>query len=120
MIGAIEIKLTVSEAVTPTLFAALMAVSNPRQRAALLKRLADDAVRGRESSGPVNRPDPGRTAVQQTAAADSGTPPARPHMKPASVEDRKPHTSAESDEQPSENSDDEHLNYLADSLSAFA
>jgi len=120
MTGTIEIKLTVSEVVTPSLFAALMAVSNPRQRAALFKRLADDAVRGRESSGPAYRPDETRTAVQPTEVADSGTPPARPHMVAASVEDRKPQTPAGSDEQPSERSDDEHMNYLADNLSAFA
>jgi hypothetical protein len=120
MRGAIEIKLTVSEAVTPTLFAALMAVSNPRQRAALLKRLADDALRGRESAGLVYRVEQGSTPAQRTETSDSGTPPAETQMKPASVDERKPQTPAESEEQPSEISDDRHLNYLADSLSAFA
>lgn len=120
MTGSIEIKLTVSEVVTPSLFAALIAVSNPRQRAALLKRLADDALRGRESAGPAYRSDEGRTVAQQTEVAGSGTPPAQPHMKPAAGQDKKPHTSAEREEQPSELGDDEHRNYLADSLSAFA
>lgn len=46
MTGALEIKVTISEVATPTLFDALVAVSNPRQRAALLKRLAEDALRG--------------------------------------------------------------------------
>ncbi|WP_143756413.1 MULTISPECIES: hypothetical protein [unclassified Caballeronia] len=46
MTGALEIKVTISEIATPTLFDALVAVSNPRKRAALLKRLADDALRG--------------------------------------------------------------------------
>jgi hypothetical protein len=46
MTGALEIKVTISEIATPTLFDALVAVSNPRQRAALLKRLAEDALRG--------------------------------------------------------------------------
>ena len=46
MTGALEIKITISEFVTPALFQAMAAVSNPRQRAALLKRLAEDALRG--------------------------------------------------------------------------
>ncbi|MDR5762992.1 hypothetical protein [Caballeronia sp. LZ035] len=54
MTGSLEVKITISEAVTPTLFQALTAVSNPRQRAALLKRLAEDALRG--SVAPVLTP----------------------------------------------------------------
>ena len=46
MTGSLEIKITISEFVTPALFQAMAAVSNPRQRAALLKRLAEDALRG--------------------------------------------------------------------------
>lgn len=49
MTGALEIKVTISEVVTPALFDALVAISNPRQRAALLKRLAEDALRGNVS-----------------------------------------------------------------------
>ena len=45
MTGSLEIKITISEFVTPALFQALAAVSNPRQRAALIKRLAEDALR---------------------------------------------------------------------------
>jgi hypothetical protein len=48
MTGALEIKITISEVATPTLYDALVAVSNPRRRAALLKRLAEDALRGSE------------------------------------------------------------------------
>jgi hypothetical protein len=54
MTGSMEIKITISEVVTPTLFQALTAVSNPRQRAALLKRVAEDALRG--SVAPVQAP----------------------------------------------------------------
>jgi hypothetical protein len=54
MTGSMEIKITISEVVTPTLFQALTAVSNPRQRAALLKRLAEDALRG--NVAPVQAP----------------------------------------------------------------
>ncbi|WP_053572742.1 hypothetical protein [Caballeronia cordobensis] len=50
MTGALEIKVTISEVVTPALFGALVAISNPRQRAALLKRLAEDALRGNVSA----------------------------------------------------------------------
>jgi hypothetical protein len=46
MTGRLEVKITISEFVTPALFQAMAAVSNPRQRAALLKRLAEDALRG--------------------------------------------------------------------------
>ncbi|BCQ30410.1 hypothetical protein NK8_86010 (plasmid) [Caballeronia sp. NK8] len=118
MTGTIEIKLTVSEVVTPSLFAALMEVSNPRQRAALLKRLADDALRGRENAGLAYSAQQGRTV--ETEVSDSGTLPAQTQVKPASVVDRRPQTLADSKEAPSETSDDAHLNYLADSLSAFA
>lgn len=51
MTGSLEVKITISEAVTPALFQALIAVSNPRQRAALLKRLAEDALRGSVTPG---------------------------------------------------------------------
>jgi len=120
MTGTIEIKVTVSEVVTPSLFAALMEVSNPRQRAALLKRLADDALRGRENVGLAYSAQQGRTVAQQAAVSDSGTLAAQTRMKPASVVDKGPQTLADSKEAPSEISDDAHLNYLADSLSAFA
>ncbi|VXC82549.1 conserved hypothetical protein [Burkholderia sp. 8Y] len=120
MTGTIEIKLTVSEVVTPALFAALMAVSNPRQRAALLKRLADEALRSSGTAGLVYTAEPRRTVVQQADVADIGATPAETQAKPASVEERKPQKPVESAEQPSETTDDEHLNYLADSLSAFA
>ncbi|WP_321794616.1 hypothetical protein [Caballeronia sp. J97] len=46
MTGTLEIKITISECVTPALFQTMTAVSNPRQRAALLKRLAEEALRG--------------------------------------------------------------------------
>lgn len=45
MTSSLEIKITISEMVTPELFRAVSAVPNPRQRAALLKRLAEDALR---------------------------------------------------------------------------
>ena len=82
MTGSLEIKITISEFVTPALFQAMAAVSNPRQRAALLKRLAEDALRGnvtpaqvapvdviggRESEAPLPVPEP---------AAVSESPPA--------------------------------------------
>jgi hypothetical protein len=118
--GAIEIKLTVSEAVTPTLFAALMAVSNPRQRAALLKRLADDALRGRGSVGLIPTADQAHTAAQQSEVTDRRAAAIETQMKSASAEDEKPQALAEYPEQSSPIGDDRHLNYLADSLSAFA
>jgi hypothetical protein len=79
MMGSLEVKITISEAVTPTLFKALTAVSNPRQRAALLKRLAEDALRGSvapshasPSAGCVNN-DGGNTDrdTPASSAADS-------------------------------------------------
>lgn len=52
MTTSLEIKITINEFVTPDLFRAVSAVSNPRQRAALLKRLAEDALR---NSGPISQ-----------------------------------------------------------------
>ena len=51
MTGSLEIKITISEFVTPALFQAMSAVSNPRQRASLIKRLAEDALRGTVNAG---------------------------------------------------------------------
>lgn len=45
MTSSLKIKITVSEFVTPKLFRAVSAVPNPRQRAGLIKRLAEDALR---------------------------------------------------------------------------
>lgn len=45
MSGQIEIKLVVNEVEYPRLYAKLVAQSNPRQRAALLRRFADDGCR---------------------------------------------------------------------------
>lgn len=47
MTSSLQIKITISEFVTPELYRALSAVSNPRQRAGLLRRLAEDALRNR-------------------------------------------------------------------------
>ncbi|WP_248324018.1 MULTISPECIES: hypothetical protein [unclassified Caballeronia] len=79
MTGALEIKVTISEVVTPALFDALVAISNPRQRAALLKRLAEDALRGsvsvshqpgtRDAPAATGQPIAGPTIV--TSAGDA-------------------------------------------------
>ncbi|BBQ03648.1 hypothetical protein BSFA1_87760 (plasmid) [Burkholderia sp. SFA1] len=72
MTGALEIKVTISEIATPTLFDALVAISNPRQRAALLKRLAEDALRGS-----VQVPRAGVTSTPTSANASATTKAAR-------------------------------------------
>ncbi|WP_250538442.1 MULTISPECIES: hypothetical protein [unclassified Caballeronia] len=59
MTTSLEIKITINEFVTPDLFRAVSAVSNPRQRAALLKRLAEDALR---NSGPISQIAPTATS----------------------------------------------------------
>jgi hypothetical protein len=72
MTGALEIKVTISEIATPTLFDALVAVSNPRQRAALLKRLAEDALRGSVQvprAGVTSTPTPVNASATTKAAA---------------------------------------------------
>ncbi len=46
------VKVTIGELVTPGLFRAVSAVPNPRHRASLLKRLAEDALR---NSGPISQ-----------------------------------------------------------------
>ncbi|WP_244808814.1 hypothetical protein [Caballeronia zhejiangensis] len=79
MTGALEIKVTISEVVTPALFDALVAISNPRKRAALLKRLAEDALRGsvsvshqpgtRDAPAATGQPIAGPTIV--TSAGDA-------------------------------------------------
>ena len=59
MTTSLEIKITINEFVTPDLFHAVSAISNPRQRAALLKRLAEDALR---NSGPISQIAPTATS----------------------------------------------------------
>jgi hypothetical protein len=81
MTGALEIKITISEVATPTLFDALVAVSNPRRRAALLKRLAEDALRG---NVPVSHAAVTRTpnSADVSATSEAATRPA-PSEAPA-------------------------------------
>jgi hypothetical protein len=91
MTGSLEIKITISEFVTPALFQAMAAVSNPRQRAALLKRLAEDALRGnltpaqaapvdvvggRESEAPLPLPQP--AAVSESSVTVTQRSPSKP------------------------------------------
>ena len=85
MTTSLEIKITINEFVTPDLFRAVSAVSNPRQRAALLKRLAEDALR---NSGPTSQI--ASTATSGAAGASvaprviqSGAEPSSLSIKPA-------------------------------------
>ncbi|SAK63709.1 hypothetical protein AWB82_03347 [Caballeronia glebae] len=96
MTGALEIKVTISEIATPTLFDALVAVSNPRQRAALLKRLAEEALRS-SVSGPRASLDPGiADAATVSPNRDSAI---QPHIGEAAVAPprREAHNEAEPD-----------------------
>lgn len=96
MTGALEIKVTISEITTPTLFDALVAISNPRQRAALLKRLAEEALRGSVSGS--------RASLNPGIADSAGVSPSReptiqPHIGEAvvAVPRREAHNEAEPD-----------------------
>ncbi len=46
MTETLDMKVTISAVATPTLYRAMMSVTSPRQRAALLKRIAEDYLRG--------------------------------------------------------------------------
>jgi hypothetical protein len=46
MKDTLDMKVTISAVATPELYRTMIGVSNPRQRAALLKRLADDYLKG--------------------------------------------------------------------------
>lgn len=46
MTETLDMKVTISAVATPTLYRAMMSVASPRQRAALLKRIAEDYLRG--------------------------------------------------------------------------
>ncbi|SAL00457.1 hypothetical protein AWB78_05948 [Caballeronia calidae] len=74
MTGSLQIKITIRECVTPELFRAVSAVPNPRQRAALLKRLAEDALRSNVPTGQIA---PAATSVVAGASqpAESGVAP---------------------------------------------
>jgi hypothetical protein len=81
MISSLELKITISEFATPALFQAMSAVSNPRQRAALLKRLAEEALRGNVSIGhaaPATSPVLTHDHVPTSPPAQS-QPPSRSH-----------------------------------------
>ncbi|WP_250502390.1 hypothetical protein [Caballeronia sp. AZ7_KS35] len=60
MTASLQIKITINEFVTPDLFRAVSAIPNPRQRASLLKRLAEDALR---NSVPTSQIAPTATSV---------------------------------------------------------
>jgi hypothetical protein len=60
MTTSLQIKITINEFVTPDLFRAVSAVPNPRQRASLLKRLAQDALR---NSVPTSQLAPAATSI---------------------------------------------------------
>ena len=85
MTTSLEIKITINEFVTPDLFRAVSAVSNPRQRAALLKRLAEDALR---NSGPISQIAPTATSGAAgtnvaTRMIQSGAEPSSSSINPA-------------------------------------
>lgn len=84
MTTSLQIKVTINEFVTPDLFRAVSAVPNPRQRASLLKRLAQDALR---NSVPTSHPAPAATSVTagtsvMPQAIRSGTEPSSSSIKP--------------------------------------
>lgn len=84
MTTSLQIKITINEFVTPDLFRAVSAVPNPRQRASLLKRLAQDALR---NSVPTSHPAPAATSVTagtsvMPQAIRSGTEPSSSSIKP--------------------------------------
>lgn len=85
MTSSLEIKITISEFVTPELFRAMSAVSNARQRAALLKRLAEDALRENVSIGhtaPAATSVIARSSVVTSRAAQSGAAPRYHPLEP--------------------------------------
>jgi hypothetical protein len=86
MTTSLQIKVTINEFVTPDLFRAVSAVPNPRQRASLLKRLAQDALRNSVPTSQLQL-EPAATSVTagtsvMRQAIRSGTEPSSSFIKP--------------------------------------
>ena len=58
MTGKLDIKVTIDEEMFPDLYRRLIEIPNPRARAGVFKRLADDHVRGVGSTVPGPEPGP--------------------------------------------------------------
>jgi hypothetical protein len=114
MSGALEIKITISEFVTPALFQAMAAVSNPRQRAALIKRLAEDALRGNVTPG-QSIPAVGSVSDSQSVAS---SPSAKASVFP-DVPSAEPRRAVSQPELLNEERVDFDLEYLASNLGQF-
>jgi len=67
MKDTLDMKVTISAVATPELYRTMIGVSNPRQRAALLKRLADDYLKGvvSQTQSRVASLDPSPVGIQQ-------------------------------------------------------
>jgi hypothetical protein len=114
----LDMKVTISAVATPELYRTMIGVSNPRQRAALLKRLAEDYLRGVVSAThhlpallgtttPDNRLHPGEIATSPLPAKQihegSSAAMAITQTHPASTRTE----------------DDEHYDFLENNLTGF-
>ncbi|MDR5826024.1 hypothetical protein [Caballeronia sp. LZ043] len=120
MTRSLEIKITISEIVTPALFKAMVAVSNPRQRAAFLKRVAEDALRGTI----VSAPDSGYACLTGSAVTAATAATAAPHLTPMpqSSPERLSLETPQRVAKPASTNDDERpfdFTFLADQLGQF-
>ncbi|CAN7785479.1 hypothetical protein LJR034_008608 [Caballeronia sp. LjRoot34] len=114
----LDMKVTISAVATPELYRTMIGVSNPRQRAALLKRLADDYLKGVVSPGhaqvgvleplpPGIRHPPPEVAIaslpatQTHAVSREAAPTTKSSPAPVTVED------------------DEHYDFLENNLTGF-
>lgn len=72
MTGKLDIKVTIDENMFPDLYRRLIEIANPRARAGVFKRLADDHVRGVGSTVPD--PETGQPASRSTFEEEAENP----------------------------------------------
>ena len=82
MTTSLIVKVTIDEFATPGLFRAVSAVANPRQRASLLKRLAEDTLR---NSVPTAQIAPAATSVTAGARVMPGAFQSEAEPSPSSI-----------------------------------
>lgn len=109
----LEMTITISAVATPSLYRTLTSIANPRQRAAFLKRIADDYLRG-QSIPPAS--DVGQTLepIAELALRDD-----EQEVRAKAVKgnpDTAPPNPAKS---PAVQGDDDHYDFLESNLSGY-
>jgi hypothetical protein len=110
----LDMTITISAAATPSLYRTLTSIPNPRHRAAFLKRIADEYLRG-ESANPNtaggSMQEPATFQIPESHLRDSSAAPARENSRIAGPMVTAGLLAA--------NNDNDHYDFLESSLSGY-